>query len=93
MGQKLPVIGEIVVVKVLRVLDYGAFVELLEYGNAKGFVHVSQIASRWVKNIRNFVKENQVRAAQVLSIDQSKGQIDLSLTKVSPGTPIEALRQ
>ena len=86
MGQKLPVIGEIVVVKVLRVLDYGAFVELLEYGNAKGFVHVSQIASRWVKNIRNFVKENQVRAAQVLSIDQSKGQIDLSLTKVSPGT-------
>lgn len=83
--KKLPVIGEIVVVKINRVLDYGAFAELLEFDNAKGFVHVSQIASRWVKNIRNFVKENQIRAALVLNIERDKDQIDLSLTKVSQG--------
>ncbi|MDO8538320.1 MAG: S1 RNA-binding domain-containing protein [archaeon] len=84
-NEKTPVVGEIVVVKVNKVLDYGAFCELLEYDNAKGFVHVSQIASRWVKNIRNFVKENQIRAALVLNIEKDKGQIDLSLTKVSQG--------
>jgi translation initiation factor 2 subunit 1 len=80
---KLPDIGETVVCRVKQVLGYGAFVELVEYGNIKGFVHVSQVASRWVKNIRNHVKEGQVRAAKVLSINRDKGQIDLSLVKVS----------
>ncbi len=78
-----PEIGEIVVIKVKKVLNYGAFADLLEYGNKTGFIHISQVASRWVKNIRNHVKENQVRAAQVLSVDRGRNQIDLSLTKVS----------
>lgn len=79
----VPEAGETVVCKVKQVLNYGAFVELVEYNNSKGFVHVSQVASRWVKNIRNFVKEGQIRAAKVLSIDKEKKQIDLSFTKVS----------
>ena len=79
----VPEAGETVVCKVKQVLNYGAFVELVEYNNRKGFVHVSQVASRWVKNIRNFVKEGQIRAAKVLSINHEKNQIDLSFTKVS----------
>ena len=79
---EVPETGEIVVCKVTRVLDYGVFVELLEYENAKGFIHVSQVASRWVKNIRNFAKEGQMKAAKVLSLNTAKQQIDLSLTKV-----------
>ncbi|MEM0359937.1 MAG: S1 RNA-binding domain-containing protein [Candidatus Diapherotrites archaeon] len=78
-----PDVGEIVVVRVSKVLDYGAFVELVEYDNKPGFVHISQVASRWVKNIRNYVKENETRVAQVLSIDKNNNQIDLSLAKVS----------
>ncbi len=84
MSEELPETGEVVVCRVNRVLNYGVFVDLLEYGDAKGFVHVSQVASRWVKNIRNYVKENQLRAAKVLYIDSQKNQIDLSLVKVSP---------
>ncbi len=79
----IPEIGETVVCEVKQVLNYGAFVELVEYDNKKGFVHVSQVATRWVKNIRNHVKEGQIRAAKVLSLDIGRGQIDLSLTKVS----------
>ena len=79
----MPASGETVVCKVRQILDYGAFVELVEYDNLKGFVHVSQIASRWVKNIRNHVKEGQIRAAKVLSINWEKKQIDLSFNKVS----------
>jgi len=82
-SQDIPVVGEIVVCKVKQVLNYGAFAELVEYDNKKGFVHISQVASRWVKNIRNYVKEGQVRAAKVLAINMERGQIDLSLTKVS----------
>lgn len=81
--REIPDVGETVVCKVKQVLGYGAFVELVEYGDKKGFVHVSQVASRWVKNIRAFVKEGQVRAAKVLSIDRGRGQIDLSFNKVS----------
>jgi len=85
MEKELPGFNEVVVVKITKVLAYGVFAELLEYDNQKGFIHISQVTSGWVKNIRNFVKENQLRAAQVLAIDRSKNQIDLSLTKVSSG--------
>lgn len=81
--QEFPAVGEVVVCLVTKVLDYGAFVELLEHNNLKGFVHISQVSAGWIKNIRNFVREGQVRAARVIAISQEKNQIDLSLTKVS----------
>ncbi|MFA5357330.1 MAG: S1 RNA-binding domain-containing protein [archaeon] len=74
---------ELVVVKITKVLNYGVFVELLEYKNLRGFVHVSNVASSWVKNIRNFVKLGQVRVAKVLNVDVSREQVDLSLAMVS----------
>ena len=81
--EKLPSSGDIVVCRISKVLDYGVFVELLEFSGVTGFVHISQVSSSWVKNIRNFVKENQVRAAQVTNVDVSKNQLDLSFTRVS----------
>jgi translation initiation factor 2 subunit 1 len=79
----LPKRDDFVVVRVSQILDYGAFVELLEYNNIKGFVHISNVASSWVKNIRNFVKQNQIRAARVLNVDYQKGQIDLAFSGVN----------
>jgi translation initiation factor 2 subunit 1 len=80
-----PETGEMVVCRVKKVLNYGVFVEFLEYEDVpQGFVHISQVASSWVKNIRNFVKENQIRVGQVTRIDTSKNQIDVSFTKISP---------
>lgn len=81
--QSVPSVGETVVCRVRQVLDYGAFVELVEYNEMKGFVHISQVSTGWVKNVRNHVKEGQIRAAKVLSLDRGRGQLDLSFTKVS----------
>ncbi len=75
---------EFVVTKIVQVLDYGVFVELLEYKNARGFVHISNVSSSWVKNIRNIVKINQVKVAKVLNVDTQKKQIDLSFAGISP---------
>jgi translation initiation factor 2 subunit 1 len=75
--------NEIVIVEITKVLDYGVFAELLEYNNAKGFVHISNVSNTWVKNIRNFVKLGQIRAAKVLNIDVQKNQVDLSFGSVS----------
>ncbi len=81
----LPEPGEIVVCKITKVLNYGVFVDLLEYEGAQGFVHISQVSSSWIKNIRNFVKEGQIRAAKVSHLDPKKKQIDISFNKVSAG--------
>ncbi|MFA5125510.1 MAG: S1 RNA-binding domain-containing protein [archaeon] len=89
----LPARDDFVVVKVTQILDYGAFVELLEYKNIRGFVHISNVASSWVKNIRNFVKMNQVRVAKVLNVDTVKGQIDLSFAGVNPMKERQVLTQ
>jgi translation initiation factor 2 subunit 1 len=89
----LPQRDDFVVVKVTQILDYGAFVELLEYKNIRGFVHISNVASSWVKNIRNFVKMNQVRVAKVLNVDTVKNQIDLSFAGVNPMRERQVLTQ
>ncbi len=75
---------EFVVVKIVQILGYGVFVELLEYNNTRGFVHISNVSSSWIKNIRNLVKINQVRVAKVLNVDTAKKQIDLSFAGISP---------
>jgi translation initiation factor 2 subunit 1 len=69
------------------------FVELLEYNNARGFIHISNVSSSWVKNIRNFVKMNQVRVAKVLNVDLAKRQIDLSFAGVNPMRERQVLNQ
>ncbi|MHC1605292.1 MAG: S1 RNA-binding domain-containing protein, partial [Candidatus Methanofastidiosia archaeon] len=48
-----------------------------------GMVHIREISSSWVKNIRNHVKENQKIVCKVLRIDESKRHIDLSLRRVT----------
>ncbi|MBI5553944.1 MAG: S1 RNA-binding domain-containing protein [Candidatus Diapherotrites archaeon] len=77
-----PQANEVIVCRITRVLDYGVFVELLEYEGISGFVHISQVSSSWVKNIRAVVKEGQVRAAKVVGFDSVKKQVDLSFSMV-----------
>lgn len=81
--KEFPQREEVVICRVTKILDYGVFVELLEYPDVTGFVHVSNVASSWVKNIRNFVKENQVRAGKVTFVDREKNQVDIAFNKVS----------
>ncbi len=90
---QIPEVGEIVIGKIVKVLDYGVFLDLLEYEGVQGFVHISNVSSSWIKNIRNFVKEGQVRAGKVINIDRHRGQIDISLTKVSQSQQREKIEE
>ncbi len=78
-----PEIGEFVIVTVNKIMPYGAFCSLQEYGSMEAFLHVSEVSSGWVKNIRDFVKEGQKSVAMVSRIDVEKRQIDLSIKRVS----------
>ncbi len=80
----IPSKGELVVVRIKRITGHGAFAELLEYPGKEGFIHISQISSSWVKNIRSHISEGQVRVALVTHVDPRKGIIDISLRSVKP---------
>ncbi|MFQ5328911.1 MAG: polyribonucleotide nucleotidyltransferase [Thermodesulfobacteriota bacterium] len=70
-----PEIGKIYVGKVKKVLDFGAFVEILP--NTDGLVHISQLAHERVKEVRDIVKEGDEVLVKVIEIDRA-GKIRLS---------------
>jgi polyribonucleotide nucleotidyltransferase len=61
--------------KVVRVVDFGAFVEILP--GTDGLLHVSEMANHHVKDVRSEVKEGDQILVKVVSIDPS-GKIRLS---------------
>ena len=58
-ASEFPEEGELVVCTVQNVKNFGAFVTLDEYGNKEGFIHVRDVATGWVKYIRDYVREGQ----------------------------------
>ena len=75
--------GELVIGTVKTVKPYGAFVSLDEYDNKEGFIHIGEIATGWIKYIRDHVREGQKVVCKVLRVDPSRGHIDLSLKRVN----------
>ncbi|MEA2054680.1 MAG: translation initiation factor IF-2 subunit alpha [Candidatus Thermoplasmatota archaeon] len=82
-AKKIPDKGELVVCTVLKAKGFGAFVKLEEYPDTEGFIHIKEVASGWVKHIRNYVKEGQKIVCKVMEVDPTKGYIDLSLKRVN----------
>jgi len=74
--------GELVLTSVQRITDYGAYVALDEYGK-EGLLHISEVSSGWVRNIRDFVREGQKVVLKVLRVNTEKRHVDLSLRRVS----------
>ncbi|MGQ9530864.1 MAG: translation initiation factor IF-2 subunit alpha [Candidatus Bathycorpusculaceae bacterium] len=85
-----PEVGDLVIATVQSVADYGAYVNLDEY-NKKGLLHVSEVSSSWIRNIRDFVREGQKVVLKVLRVDVEKGHIDLSLRRVTKREKIEKI--
>ncbi len=82
-GEEWPEVGELVIGTVETITEYGAYIRLDEYGGKRGFVHVSEISSSWVRNIREHIKEDMKLVLRVLRVNPSKNQIDLSLRRVT----------
>lgn len=74
--------GEYVIGTVKSVFPYGAFVKLQEFPGKEGMIHISEISHKWVKNIKDHVKEGDRIVTKVLKIDLERGHIDLSLKSV-----------
>ena len=77
--------------RVTRILDYGAFAEI-EPG-VEGLLHVSQLSRNPVEDPRSVVKEGEVHLLRIVSIDQKRQRIGLSLKAVTPTEQIEWMAQ
>ena len=77
-------VGAILEGKVTGITKFGAFVELSE--GKTGMVHISEIAPTFVKEIRDFLTENQTVKVKVLNIGED-GKISLSIKKAAPPPP------
>jgi translation initiation factor 2 subunit 1 len=78
-----PEVGDLVVATVKRVEDYGAYVKLDEFAGIEGLVHISEMATTWVRNIRDHAREGQKLVLKVLRVNPQRNQIDLSLRRVT----------
>jgi translation initiation factor 2 subunit 1 len=85
-----PEVGDLVIVTVQEVTDFGAYVKLDEY-DKKGLLHISEISSSWIRNVRDFIREGQKIVLKVLRVDVEKGHIDLSLRRVTKRERIEKI--
>ncbi len=69
-------VGKIYKGKVVKIMAFGAFVEVLP--GKDGLVHVSQLADRHVKNVEDVVKEGDEVTVKVMEIDK-QGRVNLTM--------------
>jgi len=78
-----PEVGQIYDGKVVKVVDFGAFVNF--FGAKDGLVHVSQIASQRVNKVSDVLTEGQIVKVKLLGFDD-RGKVRLSMKVVDQET-------
>lgn len=74
-----PEIGKVYDAKVVKIVDFGAFVSYMP--GREGLVHVSQISDERVENVADYLQEGQEVKVRLLEIDK-QGRVKLSIKGV-----------
>jgi len=69
-------VGDIYDVKITKITNFGAFCEIVP--GKLGLIHISEISNKYVKDIRDFLKEGDTVKAKVVNIDH-QGKITLTI--------------
>lgn len=73
-------VGSIVEGVVTGITNFGAFVELPD--GQVGLVHISEVADTYVRDVNDFLKQNDLVKVKVINIDP-RGKIGLSIKQVN----------
>lgn len=73
--------------KVTGITHFGAFVELP--GKVTGLVHISEVADNYVKDVKDFLKIDDIVTVKVVNVDND-GKIGLSIKQAKERPPEEA---
>ena len=82
--------GSIVTGKIVRLHDFGAFVEIEP--EVTGLVHISEVHRDFVENIHAYLTEGQDIPVKVVGIKED-GRIDLSIKRADPTWEDEVQRR
>jgi S1 RNA binding domain protein len=74
-------VGSIVEGVVTGITNFGAFIELPD--KVTGLVHISEVADAYVKDVRDYLKEQDRVKVKVIHVDE-KGKIGLSIKQANP---------
>jgi len=75
---EFPELDDLVMVRVTRVTEIGAYVNLLEYNNKEGIILLSNLSRKRIRSVNRHVRVGKIEVLQVLRVDTEKGYIDLS---------------
>ncbi len=75
-------VGKIVEGKVTGITNFGAFIDLGD--GVTGMVHISEVASTYVKEIRDHLTENQIVKVKIVNVTDD-GKVSLSIKKAVEG--------
>jgi polyribonucleotide nucleotidyltransferase len=78
-----PEIGEIYEGKVVKIMDFGAFVNF--FGPRDGLVHISELAPKRVAKVNDVVKEGDIVKVKLIGMDD-RGKVRLSMKVVDQAT-------
>ena len=78
----VPEVGETYHGKVVSILEFGAFVEILP--GKEGLLHVSEIAWNKTENVEDVLTVGQEVDVKLLEIDQKTGKMRLSMRALTP---------
>ena len=79
--------GDVVKGKVVRIVSFGAFVEVEK--DVDGLVHVSQISNEWLENPTAALKVGDEVEAKILEIDTEKEKMTLSIKALLPDSDVK----
>lgn len=77
-------VGSVVEGVVTGITNFGAFVELP--GGKVGLVHISEVADVYVRDVKDFLKEQDKVKVKVLTVDE-RGKIGLSIKQLQESKP------
>lgn len=83
--------GDVVDGKVTRLVDFGAFVQLMP--GVEGLVHISQLAGYHVKQASEVVQQGQEVKVKILDINPDNKRVSLSMREASPRPKREPQQQ
>ena len=83
-------VGSIVEGVVTGITNFGAFVELPD--KVTGLVHISEVADAYVKDVRDYLKEQDHVKVKVIHVDE-KGKIGLSIKQANPSPRVSRERR
>ena len=85
-----PEAGEIYEGKVVKIMDFGAFVNF--FGKKDGLVHISQLANERVNNVTDVVSEGDIVKVKLVGFD-NRGKVKLSMKDVDQKTGEEIVSE